>query len=84
MYNRQYFNNFIETWNPIKRKAEKGIQQDQKFSADSFIKIFGAANATNITGQDDELILIAFLKHCSSTRHRFSAIVIPTAWLPNF
>lgn len=74
VYNLQYFRNFIEKWHPIKMKTEKGIPLDPKFSAISFIKVFGTANATNITGQDDELLLIAFfealLEHEASVQYQ--------------
>ncbi|UIA98870.1 AAA family ATPase [Desulfovibrio desulfuricans] len=62
MYNRQFFSNFITYWCPMNVKTESGIPLEPKFSGQFFTKVFGVANATNIRGQDDEMLLTSFFE----------------------
>lgn len=62
MFNRQDISYLIANWCPRKVIIGNGIPLELSLSDQSFINTFGVANATNIWGQDDEVILTSFFE----------------------
>lgn len=62
MFNRQDISYLIANWCPRKVIIGNGIPLELSLSDQSFINTFGVANATNIWGQHDEVILTSFFE----------------------